>query len=139
MLNVYLAGAVRGSKGTWRDQIPEIPNVCFMRPGAAIPGSDPERRSELYGPADRLAVQKCDILLANCDRIEAGHGTAVEIGMALALGKEILLVCPSEETRYVWRFAVGCTPTVYSSLEEALGVIRYAAGQVSGEARCAAP
>lgn len=139
MLNVYLAGAVRGSKGTWRDRIPDIPNVRFMHPGAAIPGGNEERRTDLYTPADRLAVRHCDILLANCDRIEGGHGTAVEIGMALALGKEIFLVCPSEETRYLWRFAVGCTPTVYSSLEEALEVIRYAAAQVSGEARCAAP
>ena len=139
MLNVYLAGAVRGSKGTWRERIPDIPNVCFMHPGADIPGSSPELRTELYGPADRIAVQKCDILLADCDRIEAGHGTAVEIGMALALNKEVLLVCPSEETRYVWRFAAGSIPTVYSSLEDALEVIRYAAAQVSGTARCAAP
>jgi len=139
MLYVYLAGAVRGSKGTWREQIPDIPDVCFMHPGAAIPGGNEERRTELYGPADRVAVRKCDIVLANCDRIEHGHGTAVEIGMALALGKEILLVCPSDETRYVWRFAVGSTPTIYSSLNEAVEVIRYAAAQVSGTARCAAP
>jgi nucleoside 2-deoxyribosyltransferase len=84
-------------------------------------------------------VRQCDIVLANCDRIEGGLGTAIEIGMALALGKEILLVCPDEESRYVWRFAVGSTPTVYSSLEKALEVIRYAAAQVSGAARCAAP
>lgn len=139
MLSVYLAGAVRGSKGTWRDQIPEIPNVCFMHPGAPIPGGDEERRTDLYGPADRVAVRKCDIVLANCDRIEGGLGTAVEIGMALALGKEVFLVCPTGETREAWRFAVGSTPTVYSSLEEALAVIRYAAEQVSGQARCAAP
>ena len=139
MLNVYLAGAVRGSQGTWRDKVPEIPNVRFMHPGAKIPGGDEERRSELYGPADRTSVRKCDIVLANCDRIEGGLGTATEIGMALALGKEILLVCPTEETRYIWRFAVGSTPTVYSSLEQALEVVRYAAAQVSGEARCAAP
>ncbi|MFQ5806261.1 MAG: nucleoside 2-deoxyribosyltransferase [Phycisphaerae bacterium] len=139
MLCVYLAGAVRGGKGTWRNRIPDIPNVRFMHPGAAIPGGNEERRTDLYGPADRVAVRKCDIVLANCDRIEGGLGTAIEIGMALALGKEIFLVCPSEESRYIWRFAVGSTPTVYSSLEEALAVIRYAAGQVSGEARCAAP
>jgi nucleoside 2-deoxyribosyltransferase len=139
MLKVYLAGAVRGSKGTWRERIPEIANVCFMHPGAAIPGGDEERRTDLYGPADRVAVRQCDILLANCDRIEAGHGTAVEIGMALALGKEVFIVCPDEETRHVWRFAVGATPTVYSSLEQAIEVIRYAAAQVSGQARCAAP
>jgi len=139
MLNVYLAGAVRGSQGAWREQVPEIPNVRFVHPGAKIPGSDGERRSELYGPADRLAVRKCDILLANCDRIEGGLGTAMEIGMALVLGKEILLVCPTEETRFVWRFAVGSIPTVYSSLEQALEAIRYAAAQLSGEARCAAP
>ena len=138
MLSVYLAGAVRGSKGAWRDRIPDIPNVRFIHPGAHIPGGNEERRSELYGPADRISVQKCDILLAHCDRIEAGHGTAVEIGMALAYGKEIFLVCPSEESRSVWRFAVGATPTVYSSLEEAVEVIRYAAAQVSGSARCAA-
>ncbi|TWT43857.1 Nucleoside 2-deoxyribosyltransferase [Phycisphaerae bacterium RAS1] len=138
MLHVYLAGAVRGTHGGWRDRIPRIDNVCFLHPGAAIPGPDPERRTELYGPADRLAVKRCDVLLAYCDRIEAGHGTAVEIGMAVALGKEVMIVCPSEETRYVWRFAVGCTPTVYSRLEDAIDVIRYAAGQVSGTARCAA-
>ena len=101
MLYVYLAGAVRGTAGTWREQIPAIPNVCFMHPGAAIPGGNGERRTDLYGPADRTAVRKCDILLANCDRLEGGLGTAVEIGMALALGKEVLLVCPSEEARYV--------------------------------------
>ena len=139
MLNVYLAGAVRGTHGTWRDQIPEIPHVCFIHPGAHIPGENAERRSELYGPADRISVQKCDILLANCDRIEGGHGTAVEIGMALAYGKEVFLVCPNEESRYVWRFSVGATPTVYDSLEAALEVIRYAAAQVSGTSRCAAP
>jgi len=137
MLNVYLAGAVRGTKGNWRDDLPEIPNVRFMHPGARIPGGDEERRSDLYGPADRLSVRVCDVLLANCDRLEGGHGTAVEIGMALALGKEVLLVCPTEETRYIWRFAVGCTPLVYPSLEAAVEVIRYAAAQVSGEARCA--
>jgi nucleoside 2-deoxyribosyltransferase len=139
MLNVYLAGAVRGDKGTWRDQLPDIPGVCFMHPGAKIPSGDEERRMDLYGPADRVAVRKCDILLAHCDRIEAGHGTAVEIGMALALGKEVFLVCPTDESRYVWRFAAGCTPTIYSSLKEAVEVIRYAAAQVSGDARCAAP
>jgi hypothetical protein len=139
MLSVYLAGAVRGSKGTWRDRIPEIPNVRFIHPGARIPGGNEERRSDLYGPADRISVQKCDILLANCDRIEAGHGTAVEIGMALAYGKEVFLVCPDEESRYVWRFSVGATPNVYSSLEQAVEVIRYVAGQVSGSSRCAAP
>jgi nucleoside 2-deoxyribosyltransferase len=139
MLSVYLAGAVRGSGGAWRDRIPEIPNVRFMHPGAHIPGGNEERRSELYGPADRISVQKCDILLAHCDRIEAGHGTAVEIGMALAYGKEVFLVCPTEEARYVWRFAAGATPTVYSSLDEAVEVVRYAAAQVSGSSRCAAP
>jgi len=139
MLNVYLAGAVRGSQGTWRDQVPEIPNVCFIHPGARIPGGNEERRSDLYCPADRISVQKCDILLAHCDRLEGGHGTAVEIGMALAYGKEIFLVCPNEESRYIWRFSVGSTPTVYDSLEAALEVIRYAAAQVSGTSRCAAP
>ena len=139
MLSVYLAGAVRGSAGAWRDRIPDIPNVRFIHPGARIPGGNEERRSDLYGPADRISVQKCDILLAHCDRIEAGHGTAVEIGMALAYGKEVFLVCPTEESRYVWRFSVGATPTVYSSLEEAVEVIRYAAAQVSGSSRCAAP
>lgn len=138
MLKVYLAGAVRGSKGAWRDAIPNVRNVCFMSPGAEIPGADDEKRTDLYCPADRLAVRHCDILLAHCDRIEGGHGTAVEIGMALALGKEVMLVCPNEETRYVWRFAAGCTPAVYSSLNEAVEVIRYAAAQVSGEAKCAA-
>jgi|GEM_PF-4174886 len=137
MLNVYLAGAVRGSHGAWRDAIPDMPDVVFMHPGAAIVGGDPERRTDLYGPADRVSVHKCDILLAYCDRIEQGHGTAVEIGMALALGKELFIVCPSEETRYVWRFAVGATPNIYSSLEQALEVVRYAAAQVSGKARCA--
>ncbi len=139
MLNVYLAGAVRGSKGNWRNQIHEIPNVRFIHPGASIPGGNEERRTDLYGPADRISVQKCDILLANCDRIEAGHGTAVEIGMALALGKEIFIICPNEETRYIWRFAVGSTPMIYSLLEQAVEVIRYAAAQISGESRCAAP
>jgi len=139
MLNVYLAGAVRGAKGTWRDQIPDIPNVCFMHPGAAIRGGGEEGRTDLYGPADRVTVRQCDVLLANCDRMEGGLGTAVEIGMALALGKEVFLVCPNEESRHVWRFAVGSTPTVYPSLEHALEVIRYVAAQVSGEARCAAP
>jgi hypothetical protein len=139
MLKVYLAGAVRGVKGTWRDQIPTIPNVSFMHPGAAIPGGNEERRTDLYGPADRVAVRQCDILLANCDRIEGGLGTAVEIGMALALGKEVFLICPNEESRYIWRFAAGSTPTVYPSLAHALEVIRYAARQVSGEARCAGP
>ena len=139
MLKVYLAGAVRGTCGTWRERVPEMPGVCFMHPGAKISEGEEERRSEIYGPADRIAVRQCDILLANCDRIEGGHGTAVEIGMALALGKEVFLVCPSEETRYVWRFAVGATPTVYSSLEESLAVVKYAAAQASGQSRCAAP
>ena len=137
MLKVYLAGAVRGTKAGWRDLIPEIPGVCLMHPGARIPGGDEERRSDLYGPADRIAVRGCDILLANCDRIEGGHGTAVEIGMALALGKEVFLVCPSAETRDVWRFAVGATPTVYSSIAAAVDAVQYAAAQYSGQARCA--
>lgn len=138
MLHVYLAGAVRGAKGAWRDEIPQIAGVCFMHPGAKLPGPREELRNDIYGPADRVAVRKCDILLANCDRIEGGLGTATEIGMALALGREILLVCPNEETRYVWRFAVGSTPKTYSSVAEAVEVIRYAAAQVNGEARCAA-
>ena len=138
MLKVYLAGAVRGEKGAWRDGLPDIPHVCFMHPGARICGANEERHSEVYGPADRVAVRQCDILLANCDRLEGGLGTAVEIGMALALGKEVFLVCPTEEARYVWRFAVGSTPTVYTSLAQALEVIRYVAAQVSGAARCAA-
>jgi nucleoside 2-deoxyribosyltransferase len=138
MLHVYLAGPVRGAKGDWRRQVPELPNVLFMHPGAHLPGPNEELRSDLYGPADRLAVRRCDLLLAYCDRIEGGHGTAVEIGMALALGKEVLLVCPSEETRYVWRFAAGCVPTVYPSLQAAIDVIRYAAAQTGGTARCAA-
>ena len=46
MLNVYLAGAVRGTKATWRDQIPDIPNVRFIHPGAKIPGSDEIKRLE---------------------------------------------------------------------------------------------
>ncbi len=138
MLNVYLAGAVRGSHGAWRDRIPEIPGVCFMHPGATIPGGNDEQRSDLYCPADRISVTKCDILLAHCDRIEGGHGTAVEIGMALALGKEVMLVCPSEESRWVWRFAACCVPHVYDSLEAAIEVVRYAAAQASGTARCAA-
>ena len=107
-------------------------------PGARIPGGDEERRTDLYGPADRIAVRHCDVLLANCERIEGGHGTAVEIGMALALGKEVFLVCPSKETREVWRFAVGATTTVYASLADAAQAIRYAAAQVAGTARCAA-
>lgn len=138
MLHVYLAGAVRGPSGAWRKDIPSIPNVTFMHPGAAIPGGDDESRTDLYGPADRLAVRRCDILLAYCDRLEGGHGTAVEIGMAVALGKELLLVCPTDAARYVWRFAAGCTPSVYRSLDEAIEVIRYAAAQVGGSARCAA-
>lgn len=138
MLKVYLAGAVRGPMGGWRSALPAVPNVCFMSPGAAMPGGDDETRTSLYGPADRVAVRQCDILLAHCDRVEGGHGTAVEIGMAVALGKEVLLVCPSEAARHVWRFAAGCTPTVYSSLGEAVEVIRYAAAQTSGEATCAA-
>ncbi len=138
MLRVYLAGAVRGSHGAWRDRIPEIPNVCFMHPGATIPGGNDEQRSDLYCPADRLSVRHCDILLAHCDRIEGGHGTAVEIGMALALGKEVLLVCPTQESRWVWRFAAGCVHRVYESLEAAVEVVRYTAGQMSGTSRCAA-
>ena len=138
MLRVYLAGAVRGSHGAWRDRIPEIPSVCFMHPGAAIPGGNDEQRSDLYCPADRISVRECDILLAHCDRIEGGHGTAVEIGMALALGKEVLLVCPTEESRWVWRFAAGCVPRVYDTLEAAVEVVRYTAGQTSGTSRCAA-
>ena len=109
-----------------------------MHPGAELPGPREELRSDIYGPADRIAVRNCDVLLANCDRLEGGHGTACEIGMAVALGKEILLVCPSEETRYIWRFAVGAVPPVYDSLEEAVEVIRYAAGQIGGTARCPA-
>ena len=136
MLNVYLAGPVRGSKGAWRDQLPEIAGVRFMHPGAAIPGPDPELRMELYTPADRLAVRHCDILLAMCDRLEGGHGTACELGMAVALGKEILLVCPTDEARYVWRFAAGCVTHVCKSLTEAVEIVRYAAGQVNGTARC---
>jgi hypothetical protein len=104
MLKVYLAGAVRGSRGTWRDQIPDIPNACFMHPGAAIPGGNEERRTDLYGPADRVAVRQCDILLANCDRPEGGLGTAVEIGMALALGREVFLVCPKSSGMWLARF-----------------------------------
>lgn len=137
MLKVYLAGAVRGTKGGWRDAVPEIAGVTFMHPGAAIPGPDPERRNELYTPADRLAVRHCDILLAMCDRLEGGHGTACEIGMAVALGKEIVLVCPTEEAEYVWRFAAGCVTHVCRTLAEAVEIIRYAAGQVNGTARCA--
>ena len=52
MLRVYLAGPVRGTKGDWREQIPEIPNVCFMHPGAALPGPREELRSEIYAPAN---------------------------------------------------------------------------------------
>lgn len=138
MLKVYLAGAVRGTSGRWRDEIPAIPGVLFMHPGAEIPGPDPELRTELYTPADRLAVRHCDILLAYCNRIEGGHGTAAEIGMAVALGKELLVVCPTEASRYVWRFAAGCTPQVCTSLAQAVEIIRYAAAQVGGAARCAA-
>ena len=65
MLNVYLAGAVRGTYGGWRARMPQIANVRFMHPGAAIPAGDDERRSDLYGPADRISVGKCDILLAH--------------------------------------------------------------------------
>ena len=89
--------------------------------------------------AEAVASQVLCKLRPHCDRIEGGHGTAVEIGMALAYGKEVFLVCPNEESRYVWRFSVGATPTVYDSLEAALEVIRYAAAQVSGTSRCAAP
>ena len=138
MLNVYLAGAVRGTHGGWRERVPPIANVCFMHPGAAVPGGDDERRMDLYCPADRISVGKCDILLAHCDRIERGHGTAVEIGMALGLGKEVMLVCPTEESRWVWRFAAGCVPHVYDSIEAAVEVIRYAAAQASGTSQCAA-
>ncbi|MBU0638485.1 MAG: nucleoside 2-deoxyribosyltransferase [Planctomycetes bacterium] len=138
MLYVYLAGPVRGRDGAWRERIPDLANVCFMHPGAQLPGADVERRSDIYGPADRLAVRKCDLLLANCDRSVGGHGTALEIGMALALGKEIVLVCPTEDIRHTWRLACACVPIVYDSLESALEVVRYAAAQVSGTARCAA-
>jgi hypothetical protein len=158
MLKVYLAGAVRGTHGAWRDRIPQIDGIRFMHPGARLPAPrrreaattagaalapggehrSEELRDEIYTPADRVAVHTCEVLLAHCDRIEGGHGTAVEIGMALALGKEVLLICPSEESRYVWRFAAGCVPHVYESLEEAVDVLRYMAGQVGGTARCAA-
>jgi nucleoside 2-deoxyribosyltransferase len=136
MLKVYLAGAVRGAHGDWRQRIPELPGVCFLHPGARLPGGDEERRSDIYGPADRLAVRTCDVLLAHCDRLEGGHGTAVEIGMALALGREIFIVCPTAEARFVWRFAVAATPNVFDSLEGAVEALRYAAAQVSGRARC---
>ena len=79
MLHVYLAGAVRGANGAWRDEIPQIAGVCFMHPGAKLPGPREELRNDIYGPADRVAVRKCDILLANCDRIEGGLGTATEM------------------------------------------------------------
>ncbi|MGE0479135.1 MAG: nucleoside 2-deoxyribosyltransferase [Phycisphaerae bacterium] len=136
MLHVYLAGAVRGTHGMWRERVRAIPDVAFMHPGARLPGPHEELHTEIYTPADRLAVQKCDVLLAMCDRIEGGHGTAIEIGMALALGKEIILVCPTDESRYVWRFAAGCVAHVYTSLEQALDVVAYAAAQVGGTARC---
>lgn len=136
-MNVYLAGAVRGTHGAWRSRVPEIPGVRFMHPGARIAAENEEARHDLYAPADRVAVRMCDVLLAHCDRIEGGHGTAVEIGMALALGKEVLLVCPTPEARWVWRFAAAAVPHVYESLEAAVATIRYMAAQVSGTARCA--
>lgn len=138
MLKVYLAGAVRGSHGGWRDSIPELPGVCFMHPGARLPGGDEESRTDIYVAADTLAVHACDVLLAHCDRLEGGHGTAVEIGMAAALNKVVFVVCPNPAARHVWRFAAGITPHVYDSLDAALTAIRYAAAQVGGRARCGA-
>lgn len=138
MPNVYLAGPVRGDGGDWRDSIPEIDGVRYMHPGAFIAGPDPELHTDLYCPADRLAVRACDVLLAYLPVRPGGHGTAVEIGMALALGKEVLAVCPTAEARYQWRFVAGCVPHVYDSLDKALAVLRYAAAQVNGSARCSA-
>ena len=138
MLKVYLAGAVRGAHGAWRERNQYVPGGCFLHPGAKLPGGDEYTRYDLYGPADRLAVRACDVLLAHCDRLEGGHGTAVEIGMALALGKEVLVVCPTPEARFVWRFAAAATPNVFPSLDAAVEALRYAAAQVSGRARCGA-
>jgi len=142
-LRVYLAGPVRTPRD-WRQEFadglrcdPAL--VTLIRPGGRMPygeDSDPELRSELYVPADLLAIGTAHVVVAYISHEHAGRGTAVEVGYALAQRKPVLPLIrwPQDvtATRYAWRFLLGAVPHVYD-IETAASAVSYMARQAAGE------
>ncbi len=122
MLRVYLAGAISGisyEEATgWRNKVQlaferwrtHKPPVCIIDPmrqksylseesciASVYPGTTTSSSRAIY-QRDRFDVQRCDVLLVNLS-VNSGRnsvGTLVEIGMADAWGKLILIVSDQE-------------------------------------------
>ena len=142
-LTVYLAGPVRDQydwRGRFRDSLhgDERSLVTLVFPGERMPygeDDDPELRSEIYVPADLVAIRAADVLVAYISHEHSGRGTALEVGYALALGKPVLPLIhwpqDVEPTRYAWRFLLGAVPHVYD-LASAAATVGYMARQKAG-------
>ncbi len=103
MATIYLAGPIdnipRDEAHAWRDQASELlvaarhvaynPLRCRRGP-QGITWSDAERKSMVA--QDLAAVATSDLILANLDKEKPTCGTYVEIGYAIALGKQIVIV-----------------------------------------------
>lgn len=142
-LRVYLAGPVR-TPHDWRQEFADALRcdpalVTLIRPGGQMPygeDADPELRSELYVPADLVAIATAHVVVACISHEHSGRGTAVEVGYALANRKPVLPLIrwPQDvtATRYAWRFLLGAVPHVYD-LATAAATVGYMARQASGE------
>jgi nucleoside 2-deoxyribosyltransferase len=63
----------------------------------------------------------------------AQHGTCTEVGYAYGLGKPMIAVCPDDTAKFRFKFPLQLVLSTVSTLDEALNIISFAAGNYSGE------
>lgn len=120
-MKVYITASFKGSEN--KDEIEHVCSIvkkagfedfCFIR--------DVEDYQKVFNDAHELMhrgkeeIEKCDVLLIEYDG--PGHGRMVELGIAYALNKKIILI--TKEGTFVKETILGVTDSVieYKKLED---------------------
>lgn len=121
MKRVYLAG---GMHTDWQEQVKsEVTGYIYLNP---MDNQCKERDEFTFW--DLSAVRECDIIFAYKELTNpTGHGTALEIGFAKALGKQIIFVMDEGHEAPIERafgMCMSVSDVVFSDFEKAKDYLR---------------
>lgn len=120
MTTVYLAGGMRSD---WRRHVRDlIPQLRYLEPSRDLASLNE------YAALDLHLVKRADVVFGFMERENpAGHGLAVELGFAYALGKTTILVLepnhPTIDDRYL-AFMSKAAHVTFQTLDEGARFLR---------------